>query len=152
MGTIVIRLANVQDRQRLFEVWQGSAQANHDFVTPEDLAAMIPQVKGYFESAMTSFWIACTDDQQIVGFMGLSGSDMESLFLLPEFQGRGIGTSLVEHAQTLHDVLKVDVNEQNGAAFEFYLARGFKLESRSERDRQQRPYPLLRMTWSRAGA
>jgi len=69
---------------------------------------------------------------------------MESLFLAPEFQGRGGGRRLVEHARTRGD-LSVDVNEQNAAAVSFYKARGFVVEGRSGLDDTGRPYPLPHM-------
>jgi putative acetyltransferase len=81
----------------------------------------------------------------IIGFMGMSGSKMESLFLAPEFHRRGAGRRLVRHAQALHGELTVDVNEQNSAACGFYQACGFVVEGRSELDDQGRPYPLLHM-------
>lgn len=82
-----------------------------------------------------------------MGFMGMSGSRIESLFLAPEFQRRGGGRRLVHHAQERHDELTVGVNEQNAAARAFYEACGFVVEGRSERDEQGRPYPLLHMRW-----
>lgn len=60
----------------------------------------------------------------IMGFMGMSGSRMESLFLVPECHRRGGGRRLVRHAQALHGELTVDVNEQNAAACRFYEACG----------------------------
>jgi putative acetyltransferase len=81
----------------------------------------------------------------IMGFMGMSGSKMESLFLAPEFQGRGGGRRLVRHAQELRGELTVDVNEQNPAARRFYEACGFVVEGRSELDDAGRPFPLLHM-------
>jgi putative acetyltransferase len=80
-----------------------------------------------------------------MGFMGMSGAKMESLFVAPEFHRRGAGRQMVRHAQALHGELTADVNEQNLAARAFYEACGFVVESRSELDEQGRPYPLLHM-------
>jgi putative acetyltransferase len=80
-----------------------------------------------------------------MGFMGMSGSKMESLFLAPEFHGRGGGRRLVRHAQELHGELTTDVNEQNSAACRFYEACGFVVQDRSELDDAGRPFPLLHM-------
>jgi putative acetyltransferase len=40
---------------------------------------------------------------------------------------------------------KVDVNEQNIKAVNFYKKSGFEIIERSEKDDQGRNYPLLRM-------
>jgi putative acetyltransferase len=80
--------------------------------------------------------------------MGLSGNEIESLFLVPEFQRRGGGRRMVEFAQAMHPQLSVEVNEQNKPACAFYRACGFEVVGRLPVDRQGRPYPLLQMRWS----
>ena len=79
--------------------------------------------------------------------MGLGGSQIESLFLAPEFLRRGAGRRMIDHARSLHSELTVDVNEQNADAVAFYQAVGFVVERRSELDDQGRPYPLLHLRW-----
>jgi putative acetyltransferase len=144
-----IRRAQAGEREYLLEVWLRSAKATHTFVSTEDLACMIPQVKEYFASGRTEIWVACTDSGELMGFMGMSHNKMESLFLAPEFQRRGIGTQLVRFAQSLHSELFVDVNEQNSSAVAFYQTCGFAFRGRSEFDDQGRLYPLLHMYWER---
>jgi putative acetyltransferase len=140
-----IRMAVPIDGGVLFDIWLRSLRATHRFVSEGDIQSMIPQVRDYLTSSVPEFWVLCDDPGTIVGFMGMSGSKMESLFLAPEFQGRGGGRRLVRHAQSLHGELTVDVNEQNLAARGFYEACGFVVEGRSELDDQGRPYPLLHM-------
>lgn len=140
-----IRRATLTDREGLLDVWLRSVQATHTFVSAEDIQSMIPQVRDYLASEEPEFWVVCDDGEAIMGFMGMSGNKMESLFLAPEFQRRGAGRQLVEHAQARHEELTVDVNEQNAGALAFYKACGFVVEGRSELDEQGRPYPLLHL-------
>lgn len=112
---------------------------------------MIPQVRDYLSSSETELWVLCSDSGAIVGFMGMSGSKMESLFIAQEFQRRGGGRRLVRHAQALRGEVTVDVNEQNPAARVFYEACGFVVEGRSELDEQGRPFPLLHMRLAAPG-
>jgi putative acetyltransferase len=140
-----IRRAIVTDRAVLLDVWLRSVRATHTFVSEEEIQSMIPQVRDYLASSAPELWVLCDDFGAIMGFMGMSGSKMESLFLAPELQRRGAGRRLVQHAQALHGELTVDVNEQNAAARAFYEACGFVVEGRSELDDQGRPYPLLHM-------
>lgn len=140
-----IRRAIPTDRATLLNVWLQSVRATHTFVSEEDIQAMIPQVRDYLASSEPELWVVCDDAGVIMGFMGMSGSKMESLFLAPEFHRRGAGRRLVRHAQALHGELTVDVNEQNVAARTFYEACGFVVEGRSELDDEGRPYPLLHM-------
>jgi putative acetyltransferase len=143
-----IRRAIPTDREVLLDVWLRSVRATHTFVSEEDIQSFLPQARDYLASSEPEFWVLCDDSGAIMGFMGMSGSKMESLFLAPEFHRRGAGRRLVRHAQALRDELTVDVNEQNSAARGFYEACGFVVEGRSELDETGRPYPLLHMRWA----
>ena len=140
-----IRRAAPDDREVLFDVWLRSVRATHTFVSEADIQSFMPLVRNYLASSATEFWVLCDADGAVMGFMGMAGQKMESLFLAPEFHGRGGGRRLVEHARALHGELTVDVNEQNTAAVGFYKACGFVVEGRSELDETGRPYPLLHM-------
>jgi putative acetyltransferase len=142
-----LRPAVTTDREALFDVWWSSVRATHSFVREEDLRAMIPQVRQYFASESTDFWVLCDDAGAVVGFLGMSGSTIESLFLDPRVHRQGGGRRLVEHAQSLRGELTADVNEQNAAACCFYKACGFVVEGRSPVDDQGRSYPLLHLRW-----
>jgi len=140
-----IRRTIPADLDVLLDVWLRSVRATHTFVSEADIQSMLPQVRDYLASGGSEIWVACDDTGVVMGFMGMSGGKIESLFLAPEFHGRGVGRRLVRHAQVLHGELTVDVNEQNTAARRFYEACGFVVEGRSEVDEQGRPYPLLHM-------
>ena len=140
-----IRRALPTDREVLLDIWLRSVRATHTFVSEEDIPSMIPQVRDYLASSEPEFWVLCDESGVIRGFMGMSGSEMQSLFIAPEFQRRGAGLRLVLHAHALHGELTLDVNEQNVAARGFYEACGFVVEGRSELDEQGRTYPLLHM-------
>lgn len=144
-----IRRALPADRETLFEIWHHSVEDTHSFVSADDVRAMAPQVRDYLASDASEFWVLCDGSGTCIGFMGMSGCKMESLFVTPEFQRRGGGRRMVEHARALHGELTVDVNEQNTAARAFYEKCGFVVEGRSELDDQGRPYPLLHMRSSR---
>ena len=140
-----IRRGTPEDRDVLFDLWLRSVEATHAFVSEADIESFKPLVRDYLASNQTEFWVLCDADGAVAGFMGMAGSKMESLFLAPEFQRRGSGRRLVEHARARHGELTVDVNEQNAAALAFYKACGFWVEGRSELDENGRPYPLLHM-------
>jgi putative acetyltransferase len=140
-----IRRGVPADREVLLDIWLRSVRATHTFLGEADIQPMIPQVRDYLASGETEFWVICDDAGAVMGFMGMHGSKMESLFLAPQFHRRGAGRRLVRHAQALYGELTVDVNEQNTAARAFYEACGFVVEGRSELDDQGQPHPLLHM-------
>lgn len=82
---------------------------------------------------------------KITGFLGMSGSKVEVLFVDNLFQGNGIGTKLIDFAINKLKADKLDVNEQNEAAIAFYKRSGFVVAGRSEVDGEGKKYPILHM-------
>ena len=145
-----IRAATTDDRDRFFDIWLRSVRATHTFLSEEDIQNLVPAVREYLASTGTDFWVVSGDASAVVGFMGMGGNTIESLFLLPEVFRKGYGRALLRHAEGLHRELAVDVNEQNEQACAFYEACGFVVESRSEVDEAGRPFPLLHMRLKRS--
>lgn len=139
-----IRSGTAGDHEKLVEIWLQSVRATHDFLTEEEIQALLPEVR---DSALSQLelWVLCADEDIPIGFMGLVDSSLEGLFLSPDWIGRGGGKLLLEHARKLKGPLTVDVNEQNPSAIGFYEANGFEIVGRSETDDAGRPYPLLHM-------
>lgn len=145
-----IRPATPDDRDALVDVWLRSARATHHFVTEADLQSMLPVVRDVALAQLQVWVLTC--DGRPAGFLGMSSPDkMEALFVAPEFQRRGGGRMLVEHARALRSQrtpgtpLSVDVNEQNPDARRFYESMGFAVVGRSPTDDAGRPFPLLHM-------
>ena len=142
--TISIRPSRPDDYPRTFEIWRGAVVATHDFLTPEDFAAIERMVRDQYLPA-AEFWIAADENDQALAFMGMSGAQIDSLFVHAEARSSGVGRRLVEHAMTLHPVLTVNVNEQNASGAGFYQRLGFEVIGRSPVDDAGRPYPLLHL-------
>ncbi|MCO6435550.1 MAG: GNAT family N-acetyltransferase [Phycisphaerae bacterium] len=143
---MTIRRTVPQDRDILFDIWLRSVRATHDFVSEEHIQSFIPKVREHLLSTEHEFWVLCDDEGTIMGFMGISGSNIDTLFLAPEHFRRGGGRALLEHAMSIcGSQLTLDVNEQNVGARRFYEACGFVVERRSELDGNGLPYPLLHM-------
>ena len=139
-----IRRAMPTDAEVLFEIWWRSAGATHHFLGEGDLDALAPQVRALGLENLDT-WVLCEAGDPAIGFLVMNGSEVDALFIAPEWIGRGGGSLLLRHAQVLHGRLRVEVNEQNEAGLAFYLARGFSIVSRSETDRDGRPFPLLHL-------
>lgn len=142
--TIAIRPSRPSDFPRTFEIWRTAVVATHDFLTPEDFAAIEALVRDQYLPA-ADFWIAADGHDQPLGFMGMSDTQIDSLFVHADARGEGVGRRLVEHAMGLHPVLTVDVNEQNASGAGFYQRMGFDVVGRSPVDDAGRPYPLLHL-------
>ena len=102
-----IRRASSTDREVLSDIWLRSVRATHTFVSKEDIRSFTPLVRDYLSSSEPKLWVLCSDSGMVMGFMGMSGSKMDALFLAPEFYRCGGGRQLVRHAQALRGELTV---------------------------------------------
>jgi putative acetyltransferase len=140
---MTIREGVADDHDTLVDIWLRSVKATHTFLTEQDIHALLPEVRNV-ALAKLELWVLCSGERAI-GFLGLSGSKVEALFLAPESFRVGGGRMLLDHARRLKGALTVDVNEQNAEAVRFYEACGFAVTGRSPVDSSGRSFPLLHM-------
>lgn len=127
----------------LVKIWERSVRATHGFLTDDAISAIREAlVPNYFPNVEL---YGLKDDGTIRGFIGLSDDRIEMLFIDGDFHGKGYGSALMDFAKAL-GATKVDVNEQNPRALDFYLKHGFRTIDRSETDEAGRPYPLLHLS------
>jgi putative acetyltransferase len=140
-----IRPSTPADAFALTDIWRAAVQATHDFLSAADFRDIENLVaEHYIPNA--SLWVAADAQNRPLGFMGMTGSHVDSLFIDPVWRGRGIGSALMAHAEATAGLpLSVDVNEQNGQAVGFYRHLGFEQIGRSPLDDDGRPYPILHM-------
>lgn len=139
-----ISIASDDDVPRLFDIWEASVQATHDFLHPDDFLVLVPVV----ERTLREFTpLHCVRDGagQACAFMGVSEGMIEMLFVDPPYRGQGAGRALVEFAIAQLGATQVDVNEQNRQALGFYERMGFVVQKRSEQDPYGKPYPILHL-------
>lgn len=131
------------DYGTLAGIWERSVRATHDFLKEEDFneirKALIPE---YFPN-VNLYAIDCGG--VYAGFIGLSSDTIEMLFVDSSYRGQGYGSALIDFARQ-RGATKVDVNQQNTFALNFYTAKGFRVISRDETDDAGRPYPILHMS------
>lgn len=132
-----------EDYDKLDGIWERSVRATHSFLKEEDFneikTALIPD---YFPNVDL---YAIADKGVYAGFIGLGPDSIEMLFIDSDRRGRGYGSALIEFAKQ-HGATKVDVNEQNPSALNFYKAKGFRINGRDETDDAGHPYPILHLS------
>lgn len=134
---------NDKDYETLAGIWERSVMATHVFLKKDDFneiqATLIPD---YFPNVDL---YAIADNDVYAGFIGLRLDSIEMLFIDCDHRGQGYGSTLIEFAKR-RGATKVDVNEQNPSALNFYKAKGFRVISRDETDDAGRPYPILHLS------
>ncbi len=123
------------------DLWSRASKLAHPFVEGEGEGRRARKMREiYLRDAEN--WVA-EDGGVVVGLLGLPGSEIGGLFVLPEAQGRGIGRVLVEHAVALYGEVRLDVFEANAKARGFYERMGF--EERGRRADDDSGHPLVVM-------
>lgn len=130
-------------REQILTIWENSVLATHDFLTPSDFEEIKELVKSI---NFNDFQVFClTNENLVLGFIGVVNKKIEMLFLDPKYFGQGLGQKLLNFAVMELNADKLDVNEQNTKALKFYQKFGFETFERTDKDDQGRNYPLLRM-------
>ncbi|NQE62860.1 acetyltransferase [Caulobacter sp. RHG1] len=140
---IKLRPSRPDDGDRVVAIWAAAVDATHDFLSPEDRAAIDVEVQGFLPSA--PLMLAVDDRDRPLGFMLIDNGHMEALFIDPAHRGAGVGAIMIDYALAVHPSLTTDVNEQNAQAVGFYEHMGFERTGRSDLDGQGRPYPLIHL-------
>jgi GNAT superfamily N-acetyltransferase len=87
------------------------------------------ETRRWFAAAVAerpAVWWVARHDGQIVGYMLLDGEDLDHLYILPAWQGCGVGTQLLNQAKTLAPQrLALVTFQRNTKARAFYEAHGF---------------------------
>lgn len=132
------------DYPEIMEVWESSVKATHDFLKPEDFEL--------FRKIIPTDYLPVVDlyilrlENKIIGFIGVSGENLEMLFVSDNSRGKGFGKILLTYAVQNLNVKRLDVNEQNEQAVEFYKKFGFRVVDRSEKDSMGKDYPILHLS------
>ena len=127
-------------KDELIEVWGKSVRSSHHFLSEEDLMHYRSRIMGTYFHAVELYVIR---QPNIVAFMGLSDDMVEMLFVLPSEKGKGYGSTLLKYALAEKRIRKIDVNEQNSEAYQFYLRKRFNVVGKDYTDADGKPYPIL---------
>ena len=128
----------------MYEVWRAAVLATHDFLSESDFADICIQVRRDY-LPHRDFTLAVDEDDRVIGFMRIEGTEIDALYIAPAFRRQGLGRRFVAEAAARGENLEVEVNAQNAQAIAFYDAMGFRVISSVQADRDGRPYPLLRL-------
>ena len=129
-------------KDELIEVWGKSVRSSHHFLSEEDLMHYHSRIMDTYFHAVELYVIR---QPNIVAFMGLSDDMVEMLFVLPSEKGKGYGSTLLKYALAEKRIRKIDANEQNSEAYQFYLRKGFKVVGKDYTDADGKPYPIIHL-------
>lgn len=141
--TVRLRPKTAADVPALFEIWKAAVRATHAFLSETDFAEYCVQLEQLYLPLAELEVVEL--DGEVVGFLGMSQSKVDSLFLAPACHGRGVGRAVMDVVFARYPQVTLDVNEQNQGARAFYERLGFRQTGRSDVDDSGKPYPILHL-------
>jgi len=119
-----IRSYRPDDLERVLEIWYAASIDATPFLTAEFLTQERHQIRHVWMPQAES-WV-WESDGTVVGFIALIGHEVGGIFVHPDYQGRGCGTALMDHALALRGRVGLDVFEENHIGRRFYKRYGFR--------------------------
>ncbi len=117
------------DIPAIVEIWHEASLKAHGFI-PEDYWSTNKELMKNLYIPESETYQA-VQGEQILGFISLIDNYLAALFIKPEFQENGVGSSLLHYAKTLRDSLNLKVFSKNSKSVDFYKRKGFSVTAES---------------------
>ncbi len=123
----LIRPYRPTDESAVVAIWYRSGRAAYTFL-PAWQTFSLPQAQHVFQpdiATRCALWVAL-DEERVVAFMALKQHYIDRLYVDPCDQRQGWGSSLIDHAKSLHPQgLELHTHQANYSARAFYEKHGF---------------------------
>lgn len=121
----MIREFRNQDLDRIMELWLNTNISAHSFIKEEYWKSNLDEVKLMMPKAEVYVY---EENGNIQGFVGLMNDYIAGIFVLSQYQSKGIGKMLLDYIKKKRDRLDLTVYKENDKAVRFYLRENFAIE------------------------
>ncbi len=145
---MVPRRAEQREARELAELWLAARRAAIPALPPP--AHTDAEVRRWFEEVVlpsSEVWVVGPPGA-VSALLVLDGAWLEQLYVRPGETGRGLGSTLLEHAKAGRDHLLLWTFQANLDARRFYERHGFHAEATTDGDNEERA-PDVRYRWDR---
>jgi len=140
----MIRPYQDSDLETVLDIWYQASLVATPFLNQEFLAQERKNIQEiYIPNTLT--WVF-EKEHGAKGFISMIGNEVGAIFVYPDFQGQGIGRSLMDKVSGMHPVLEVEVFEKNASGRSFYDRYGF--QSLQQHLHEPTNEQMLRMRYS----
>lgn len=143
----MIRVLEEKDVDTVAKIWLETNIKAHDFIASNYWKEHYEIIKDMFLQAEIYVYEI---EKEIMGFIGLDKEYIEGIFVLDQYQKRGIGKALLNHVKAKKEHLSLNVYQKNLNAILFYLREGFCIQYEDvDKNTGEKEY---RMVWNRLGS
>lgn len=143
----MIRTLKEKDVDTVAKIWLETNIKTHDFIASNYWKEHYEIIKDMFLQAEVYVYEI---EKEIMGFIGLDKEYIEGIFVLDQYQKRGIGKALLNHVKAKKEHLSLNVYQKNLNAILFYQREGFCVQYEDvDENTGEKEY---RMVWNRFGS
>lgn len=143
----MIRVLEEKDVDTVAKIWLETNIKAHDFIVSNYWKEHYEIIKDMFLQAEVYVYEI---EKEIMGFIGLDKEYIEGIFVLDQYQKRGIGKALLNHVKAKKEHLSLNVYQKNLNAILFYQREGFCVQYEDvDKNTGEKEY---RMVWNRLGS
>lgn len=143
----MIRVLEEKDVDTVAKIWLETNIKTHDFIASNYWKEHYEIIKDIFLQAEIYVYEI---EKEIMGFIGLDKEYIEGIFVLDQYQKRGIGKALLNHVKAKKEHLSLNVYQKNLNAILFYQREGFCVQYEDvDKNTGEKEY---RMVWNRLGS
>lgn len=143
----MIRTLKEKDVDTVAKIWLETNIKTHDFIASNYWKEHYEIIKDMFLQAEVYVYEI---EKEIMGFIGLDKEYIEGIFVLDQYQKRGIGKALLNHVKAKKEHLSLNVYQKNLNAILFYQREGFCVQYEDvDKNTGEKEY---RMVWNRLGS
>lgn len=143
----MIRVLEEKDVDTVAKIWLETNIKTHDFIASNYWKEYYEIIKDMFLQAEVYVYEI---EKEIMGFIGLDKEYIEGIFVLDQYQKRGIGKALLNHVKAKKEHLSLNVYQKNLNAIFFYQREGFCVQYEDvDENTGEKEY---RMVWNRFGS
>jgi len=140
----MIRRMRVSELDEIGDIWLQSNLEAHNFIDKNYWLDNLIPVKEQFKKADIFVY---TENEKVLGFVGLQDNYIAGIFVKSEFRSHSIGRQLLDYLKNNYSNLSLDVYDKNSRAVKFYQTNDFGIVSTDiDRDSNEKEY---RMSWSK---
>lgn len=143
----MIRVLEEKDVDTVAKIWLETNIKAHDFIASNYWKEHYEIIKDMFLQAEVYVYEI---EKEIMGFIGLDKEYIEGIFVLDQYQKRGIGKALLNHVKAKKEHLSLNVYQKNLNAIFFYQREDFCVQYEDvDKNTGEKEY---RMVWNRFGS
>lgn len=116
-----------QDTDRVVRIWLEASILAHHFIPAMYWIGKQEDMKNVYLPASATYVYVDEQTGLVQGFISMVDNYLAALFVIPEAQGKGIGTALMDYVKKKHPEIALKVYAKNEPSVAFYEKQGFRL-------------------------